>query len=202
MTDGGKYYQLPRYTQMGLLTILICLESSEYMGDTLVEQVLRKIDEAALLYHRLVLLVAPAGNGKTLALQTVHQVTGAPMVNVNLELSRCMLELTTRQRVLKLPRLLTAIVNEPHSVSPTSEETVATLLDDMVLLDNIEVLFDVLLQQDPLRLLLGLSRNKIIVATWNGSVAGTYLVYATPEHPEYRRYPIRDFLVVSPTMMV
>jgi len=24
------------------------------------------------------------------------------------------------------------------------------------------------------------------------------LVYATPDHPEYKRYPLRDFLVVNP----
>jgi hypothetical protein len=38
----------------------------------------------------------------------------------------------------------------------------------LVLLDNIELLFDVHLKQDPLRLLQGLSRNKTVVATWNG----------------------------------
>jgi hypothetical protein len=25
-----------------------------------------------------------------------------------------------------------------------------------------------------------------------------YLIYATPDHPEYKRYPVRDFLVVNP----
>jgi len=24
------------------------------------------------------------------------------------------------------------------------------------------------------------------------------LIYAAPDHPEYKRYPMRDFLVVSP----
>jgi len=69
---------------------------------------------------------------------------------------------------------------------------------DSVLLDNIEILFDVSLKQDPLRLLQGLSRNKTIIATWNGSITKDHMTYAAPDHLEYRRYPMRDFLVASP----
>ena len=69
----------------------------------------------------------------------------------------------------------------------------------MILLDNIEVIFDVGLKQDPLRLLQGLSRNKTVVAAWNGAIVDDSLTYAVPaRHPEYRRYPMRDILAVSP----
>jgi hypothetical protein len=154
------------------------------MGEPLADRVIRKIGQAAELYHRLVMLVAPAGAGKTAALQDVHERTAAPLINVNLALSRCMLDLTERQRALQLPRLLSEIVGASAA--------------DVILLDNIEVLFDVSLKQDPLRLLQGLSRNKTVVAAWGGSIDGAHMVYATPDHPEYRRYPLRDFLVVSP----
>ena len=69
---------------------------------------------------------------------------------------------------------------------------------DVVLLDNIEVLFDVALKQDPLRLLQGLSRNKTVVAAWSGSVNADHLIYSTPGHPEYRRYATRGVMVVQP----
>ena len=154
------------------------------MAEPLSEQVILKIGEAAPLYYRLILVVAPAGTGKTAALQDVREQTGASLINVNLDLSRRMLDLTERQRALQLPRLLAEIV----SASAT----------DVVLLDNIEVLFDVSLKQDPLRLLQGLSRNKTVVAAWSGSIDGKHMIYATPDHPEYRRYPLRDFLVVNP----
>ena len=154
------------------------------MAEPLSDRVIRSIDQAAELYHRLVMLVAPAGAGKTAALQDVHERTSAPLVNVNLDLSRCMLDLTERQRALQLPRLLAAIVDVSAA--------------EVVLLDNVEVLFDVSLKQDPLRLLQGLSRNKTVVVAWSGSVDGEYMVYATPDHPEYKRYPLRDFLVVNP----
>lgn len=156
------------------------------MAEPIADQIIRKIKQAAELYHRLILIVAPAGAGKTSALLAVRDRIGAPLVNVNLELSRRMLELTERQRALQLPRLLREIVNNGS--------------DEMILLDNIEVIFDVGLKQDPLRLLQGLSRNKTVVSAWNGTIVEESLIYATPAHPEYRRYPIHDFLVVSPEM--
>ena len=127
------------------------------------------------------LVVAPAGAGKTTALKEVRKRVGAPLVNINLNLSRRMLNLTERQRALQLPQLLREIIND---AAPS----------DVVLLDNIEILFDVSLKQDPLRLLQGLSRNKTVVAAWNGSVDRNHIIYAAPHHPEYRRYRIRDFL--------
>jgi len=167
------------------------------MAEPLADQVLRKIGEARELYHRLILMVGPAGSGKTSALQEVSASTSAPLVNVNLELSRRMLDLTERQRALQLPRLLGEIVGEA-----TGDLPAATLAAQagLVLLDNIEILFDVHLKQDPLRLLQGLSRNKTVVAAWNGSIVDGHMTYAVPDHPEYRRYPIRDFLVASPDL--
>ncbi len=176
------------------------------MAEPLADRVIERIGQAAELYHRLVMLVAPAGAGKTAALQEVHKRTAAPLVNVNLELSRRMLDLTERQRALQLPRLLAEILGASAA--------------DVVLLDNVELLFDVSLKQDPLRLLQGISRNKTVVVAWSGEIrteerglrtesngddsalstwsSSLYLVYATPDHPEYKRYPLRDFLVVNP----
>ena len=154
------------------------------MAEPLADQIMSKVKQAAELYHRLILVVAPEGAGKTTALQAVRDLTGALLVNVNLELSRRMLELTERQRALRLPGLL--------------REVIGNGANEMILLDNLEVIFDVILKQDPLRLLQGLSRNKTVVAAWNGTIVENFLIYAAPDHPEYRRYPMRDFLVASP----
>jgi hypothetical protein len=154
------------------------------MADFLAGEAIRKIDQAATLYHRLLIVVAPAGAGKTRLLREVAERTGSPLLNLNLELSWRMLDLTERQRALKLPRLLAEIMN--------------TSGGDTILLDNIEILFAVSLKQDPLRLLQGLSRHKTVVAAWNGSIDQGRLIYADPGHPEYKRYPVRDFLAISP----
>ena len=158
------------------------------MAEPLAHQIIRKVKQAAELYHRLMLVVAPTGAGKTTALHDVRDRTGAPLININLELSRQMLELTERQRALQLSRLLREIVGNGGG--------------EMILLDNIEVIFDVGLKQDPLRLLQGLSRNKTVVAAWNGTIVEDSLTYAAPDHPEYRRYPMRDFLVASPEVTI
>ncbi|MBW7865068.1 MAG: BREX-3 system P-loop-containing protein BrxF [Candidatus Hydrogenedentes bacterium] len=154
------------------------------MPEPFADKVISGIRQATGLYHRLVMLVAQAGMGKTTVLIDVHERTGAPLINVNRDLSRRMLDLTERQRTLRLPRLLSEIVSATEA--------------ELVLLDNIEVLFDVSLKQDPLRLLQGLSRNKTIVAAWSGSVNSGHVLYAAPGHPEYRRYPVQDFLAVTP----
>ena len=69
----------------------------------------------------------------------------------------------------------------------------------LVLLDNTEILFDPALQQDPLRLLQHASRNRTIVASWNGTVDDRYLSYADPGHSEYRRYPTAGLVIVVPS---
>jgi hypothetical protein len=153
------------------------------MGEPLVDRIVQSIGQATELYHRLVMLVAPTSAGKTKALHDVHERIAAPLVNVNFELSRRMLDLTERQRVLQLPHLLSEIVNAFEA--------------EVILLDNIEILFDISLKQDPLRLLQTLSRNMTVVAAWGGAIDGEHITYATPDHPEYRRYPSRDYLVVT-----
>ena len=140
--------------------------------EDLVEDLLRKIAHAQNLYHRLVLIVGPAGSGKTSALQEVSARASAPLVNVNLELSRRMLDLTERQRALQLPRLLGEIVGEATGDLPAATRAAQA---GLVLLDNIEILFDVHLKQDPLRLLPGLYRNKTVVGAWNGLLGNGHL---------------------------
>ena len=143
------------------------------MAEPLADQIMCKAKQAAELYHRLILLIAPAGTGKTATLQEVQGRTGAPLVNVALGLSRRMLELTKRQRAIQLPRLLQEVVGNGGG--------------EMILLDNLEIIFDIGLKQDPLRLLQGLFRNRTVVAAWNGAIVDDSLTYAVP--CGNKRYP-------------
>ena len=153
------------------------------LSEVFAAQIVQKTEQASRFYYRLVLVVAPSGSGKTSALREVQQSLGAPLGNVNLEISRRMLDLTGRQRALRVSRLLEDILREAGG--------------EVVLLDNIEILFDRSLKQDPLRLLQGLSRNRTVVATWNGEIKENYLIYAGPEHPEYYRYPANELMVAE-----
>lgn len=71
------------------------------MAGSIADQILEKIDQARELYYRLILVVGPEGSGKTSALQKVSASTSVPLINVNLELSRRMLDLTERRQALQ-----------------------------------------------------------------------------------------------------
>jgi len=153
-------------------------------ADQVADSIVAKIRQVASLYHQLVLVVGPPGAGKSKALASVRERTGAPVLNLGLALSRRMLELTVRQRSLQLRPLLDELVKAAGAAS------------DLVLLDNTELLFDANLQQDPLPLLQGLSRRKTIVAAWTGALEDGKLRYAVPGHPEHRQHSARDLLAV------
>lgn len=152
------------------------------MAESIPDKIKQSLQAAEGLYHRLVLLVGETGSGKTNILWEVAKAFGAPVTNVNLALSGELLELTAKQRALSLPRILDQIVGQAQSP---------------VILDNLELLFDKEFQQDPLRLLQGISRNRAVVASWNGAMNSGRLLYAETGHPEYRRYDSVDALIVG-----
>ena len=148
----------------------------------LAEEVEAQLDAVRNLYYRLVLLVGPAGTGKTSTLLTICEQQRIPYVNLNLALSQRLLDYPSKARPLRVRGALDDII--------TSVE------GDRVALDNIEILFDPTLKQDPLRLLQLVSRNRTVVASWNGDTAGRTLTYAAAGHPEHRRYPDVDTILV------
>lgn len=141
------------------------------------------VEQASSQYFRLVVLVGAPGSGKTGALQSAAQNLGCQMVNVNLELSKRMLELTRAQRSRQVERLL--------------KEVIAGVSGHVALLDNLEILFDTGLEVDPLRLLQVSSRNQTIVASWNGSYQSSTLTYAEPGHPEFVQFKQPEAIIVT-----
>ena len=146
------------------------------------EKIRQSLQAAEGLYHRLVLLVGETGSGKTGVLRDVAEELGTSVININLALAGELLELTAKQRSLRLPDILDRIAARDRS---------------SVVLDNIEILFDKDLKQDPLRLLQSLSRNRTVLASWNGIVNSGRLLYAETGHPEYRSYESVDALIVG-----
>jgi len=151
------------------------------MAEPIHDKIKRSLQAAEGLYHRLVLLVGETGSGKTGVLRDIAEEFGTSVINVNLNLSRELLELTAKQRSLRLPDILSQVAGKAQS---------------LVVLDNIEILFDKGLKQDPLRLLQTISRNRTVVASWNGTSSGGRLLYAENGHPEYRSYDSVDAMIV------
>jgi len=148
-----------------------------------IHQLEQAIGQAQGMFHRLVLLVGPAGGGKTQTLQQLAARQNAPRLNLNLELSRRLLDVPEKQRPLQVLGILRDLLKEYAS--------------DVIILDNLELLFAEELKQDPLSLMKKLARNQLLVAAWSGRTDRGYLLYADPSHREYRRYPIKDFLIVN-----
>lgn len=153
------------------------------MAESVIQSLLASVESAKALYHRLVLLVGPVGSGKTSLLRLVAEKVGVRVVNVNLELSQALLDVPRGQRAFAAPRKL--------------NDSLSGRCDDPLLLDNIEMLFAPDLQLDPLRALQQLSRDRTVVAVWNGCCHAGRLTYAEPGHPEHRDYSAQGLLIVQ-----
>lgn len=152
------------------------------MSDT-ARALVEAIEQAPGRYFRFVIVVGALGSGKTVILQSVAQTLGCSLLNVNLELSKKMIELTRVQRSRQVERLL--------------REIIATAPGEVVLLDNLEILFDTGLEVEPLRLLQVSSRNRTIVASWNGSFRDGTLTYAEPGHPEFMQFKQIEAVIIT-----
>ena len=155
------------------------------MAGSLPQQVKEEVRRVGGMYHRLVRLVGPPGGGKTAVLRQLDVEEGWPRINVNRLLSERLLELTSKQRAVRLPAVLDDVAGDTPG--------------DVLLLDNIEMLFHPDFGQDPLRLLQRLARNRTIVVAWPGEGDGQHLSYAVPDHREWKRYDTPDALIVRVT---
>ena len=125
------------------------------MRGTLADMIMRKVRQAARLRHRLVVVVAPFGEGKTHALHAIAAQTSAPMLDLCSVFSDRMRDLTHKQRQQQLPRLL--------------GETIGGVEGDLVLLDGGERLFDPARMHDSLNSLWEASRSMTIVLALQGA---------------------------------
>ena len=82
------------------------------MAEPIHDKIKRSLQAAEGLYHRLVLLVGKTGSGKSGILRDIAEEFGSSVVNVNLALSGELLELTAKQRSLRLPGILDQIADQ------------------------------------------------------------------------------------------
>ena len=139
---------------------------------------------AAKSFYRLVVVAGPPGSGKTRALKQLESVKGWSLLNLNRDLSERLLDLTSKQRRLRTADIVRDLIETQGSQTVT-------------MLDNIGLLFHPALEQEPLRALQMAARNQTVVVAWQGSFGDGKLVYAAPDHPEYRRSDTKDTLVLS-----
>jgi len=139
------------------------------------------VDDVAPLHCKLILLIGPPGCGKTALLSGLAEHARVSVMNLGLELGTRLSKLPNKQRRLQAGNLLREIADEHAS-------------GDLLLVDNIELLFDASLAINPLDLLKRLAHARCVVAAWPGEhrqrSAGTRLAYAETGHPEHRDYSL------------
>lgn len=139
---------------------------------------------AAKSFYRLVLVAGPPGSGKTSALNELQSAKGWSLLNLNKVLSERLLDLTTKQRRLQTADIVRDLIEEQGN------QTVS-------MLDNIGLLFHPALQQEPMMALQRASRNRAVIAAWQGEVTAGKLIYGSPDHPEYRRLEVKGVQIVT-----
>lgn len=70
----------------------------------------------------------------------------------------------------------------------------------LLIVDNIEILFDQTLALNPMSVLKKISRNRAAIVVWPGDVKNGRLQYATPNHPEFQDHSIDGVVLFNCNM--
>lgn len=143
----------------------------------MVEQLDCIVDEVKALHSKLVLLITVEGTKKSPLLHALAQRRSAEVLNIGSVLGARLAALPVKQRALAVPEELRDLVDK-HAVN------------GLVLLDNLELLFDRSLRLNPLDLLKQIARARRVVAVWPGQLRAGRLTYAEMGHPEHQDYGI------------
>jgi hypothetical protein len=136
-------------------------------------------------YYKLILVVGPKDRQISGILKKMSLEFGYDYINLNLKLS---------ERLIRIP-----FDERCFYVEGYVNEIIESYRGSLLILDNIEILFEKHLKVDPLFLLKNLSRYKAIIAHWNGKAEDGHLIYAVPQHPDFAKYRMdeHDYIVIN-----
>lgn len=134
-------------------------------------------------YYKLALICGESGSGKS---QFLREISG------RLELPRINLSLLLSQRLINQTRRQISLVAEASAI-----DVIDTHLASGLCLDNTELLFDSSLRLNPILFLQEASRNRLLVATWNGRFSNGELQFGSPDHPDHFCQRVAGFPVVT-----
>lgn len=148
-------------------------------------QLAHLVDEIGSLQSKLVLLIGAPHAGKTELLRSLGSNKGAAPLNLGALLGARLASISQRQRHLQTISLIRELADKYAS-------------GDLLLVDNIEILFDKSLQLDPLELLKRHAHSRRVVAVWPGQLQGDVrtgrLTYADMGHPEHQDYSLAGLI--------
>ncbi|MDN5316794.1 MAG: hypothetical protein PWR08_918 [Thermoanaerobacterium sp.] len=139
-------------------------------------------------YYKLILVLTQLDD-KAEVVEKISNKYAYDVLNVNLRLSEKLISVPISERCIYVDEYFKKLLNNYKT--------------DVIVLNNIEMLFEPHLKVDPLRLLKSASRYRKIIAIWTGDYTDGVLTYAEPSHPEYRRYKNDDldFIMIRSNCM-
>jgi len=153
------------------------------MTEITFEQLLSITDDTKSAYYKLVILAGLDCAAKLRLIKKIVKSKNIPMINFGLHLSRGLLDKTNRQRALK------------------AEEVALDVLDSHIkgelCVDHTELLFSSSLELNPLVFLQEASRNRNLIANWNGPLESGDLVFGEIGHPDYFRRKVQGCPVIA-----
>ena len=147
----------------------------------MLEDLDRIVTEISSLNSKLVLLIGPPRSGKSGLLSALAKRREAAVLSLGTALGRQLVAIPNARRHLVAVELLGELAN-------------SCAANDILLLDNIELLFDRTLQLDPLNLLKRHAHARRVVAVWPGEFHDNRLTYAITGHPEHQDYGIEGLV--------
>lgn len=143
----------------------------------MIEKLDHLVDDISGLNSKLILLIGPPRSGKSHLLGQLAERRQGRVLSVGAALGRELITVSGTRRHLLAADLLKELADEFVSRG-------------LLLLDNIEFLFDRTLQLSPLDLLRRHAHARRVVAVWPGELQEGQLSYAATGHPEHQDYGI------------
>lgn len=149
----------------------------------IIQQIVETVREGQKSPECLVLLVGRPGSGKSKLLRELATIRGWQYVNCRALLTEELLEMIPKVRAQEAPRMILAALE--------------ALKPEIVVLDDLQVLFAPVLQVDPLRLLRQISRKFSVVAAWPGMYDGVKLIAAASSNTEPKDYDAKGLTIIQ-----
>lgn len=139
------------------------------------------VDDVMNLNSKLVLLVGPPQSGKSNLLGQLSERRNVEILSIGVAFGRQLLKLPNTLRQLQAASLFSNLANDSAN-------------HGLLLVDNIELLFDHTLKLNPLDLLKRNARAHRVVAVWPGELRENRLSYAITGHIEHQDYGIEGLV--------
>lgn len=106
-----------------------------------------------------------------------------PYINLNLTLSSELKNIPQNRRIFKITDIFNTLIQSYPA--------------NIICIDYYELLFEPSLAINVFELFKNASRYKTLIIAWRGTLTHQEFVHAEPGHPEYKKYPIEDTLILK-----